>query len=183
MGRFCIVCNIKIAENNYLIDTTVCESCYNKNRTKKNNNNTLIKTQQPKTDNVKNKKSNRTLIIGFSNCCEPYLLNHILHQNQEPIFIITKSLNQYLNIKAQTSDEYQPKKVKETVLLFLMMRCYRNKKAKLISFSQADVTVILIFTKYLKGIFISQKILFVIFLIYVFYLNKLEGISYYYFMI
>ena len=32
-------------------------------------------------------------------------MNHILFQKQEPIFIITKSLNQYPNIKAQTSDE------------------------------------------------------------------------------
>ena len=35
-------------------------------------------------------------------------MNHILHQKHEPIFIITKSLNQYPNIKAQTSDEIQP---------------------------------------------------------------------------
>ena len=35
-------------------------------------------------------------------------MNHILHQKQEQIFIITKSLNQYPNIKAQTSDEIQP---------------------------------------------------------------------------
>ena len=35
-------------------------------------------------------------------------MNHILHQKPEPIFIITKSLNQYPNIKAQTSDEMQP---------------------------------------------------------------------------
>ena len=35
-------------------------------------------------------------------------MNHILHQKQEPIFLITKSINQYPNIKAQTSDENQP---------------------------------------------------------------------------
>ena len=35
-------------------------------------------------------------------------MNHILHQKQEPNFIITKSLNQYPKIKAQTSDEIQP---------------------------------------------------------------------------
>ena len=35
-------------------------------------------------------------------------MNHILFQKQEPIFIITKSLNQYPNIKAQTSDEIKP---------------------------------------------------------------------------
>ena len=35
-------------------------------------------------------------------------MNHILFQRQEPIFIITKSLTQYPNIKAQISDETQP---------------------------------------------------------------------------
>ena len=52
--------------------------------------------------------NNRTLIIGLSNCGKTYLMNHILHQKQEPIFINTKSLNQYPNIKAQISDEIQP---------------------------------------------------------------------------
>ena len=51
--------------------------------------------------------NNRTLIIGFSNCGKTYLMNHILHQKHEPIFIITKSLNHYPNTKAQTSDEIQ----------------------------------------------------------------------------
>ena len=35
-------------------------------------------------------------------------MNHILHQEQEPVFVVTKSLNQYPNIKAQSSDEIQP---------------------------------------------------------------------------
>ena len=35
-------------------------------------------------------------------------MNHILHQKEGLIFIITKSLNQYPNIEAQTSDETQP---------------------------------------------------------------------------
>ena len=49
-----------------------------------------------------------TLIIGFSNCGKTYLMNHILFQKQESIFIITKSLNQYPEIKAQTSDKIHP---------------------------------------------------------------------------
>ena len=52
--------------------------------------------------------NNRTLIIGLSNCGKTHPMNHILHQKHEPIFIITKSLNQYPDIKAQTSDENQP---------------------------------------------------------------------------
>ena len=35
-------------------------------------------------------------------------MNNILLRKQEPIFIITKSLNQYPNTKAQTSDKIQP---------------------------------------------------------------------------
>ena len=105
MNRICNTCNIEIDKNNYLKDRTVCKTCYNKNRRK---------NQQPKSDNKKKRKvvnsvnNNRTLIIGFSNCGKTYLMNHILHQKQEPIFIITKSLNQYPKIKAQTSDEIQP---------------------------------------------------------------------------
>ena len=49
----------------------------------------------------------RTLINGFSNCGRTHLMNHILHQKQEPILINTKSLNQYRNINAQTSDDIQ----------------------------------------------------------------------------
>ena len=49
-----------------------------------------------------------TLIIGLSNCGKTYLMNYTLLRRQKPIFIITRSLNQYPNIKAQTSDENQP---------------------------------------------------------------------------
>ena len=63
--------------------------------------------------------NNRTLIIGFSNCGKTYLMNHILHQKQEPILIITKSLNQYPNIKAQTSDEIQAlNKYQNSIVVF-----------------------------------------------------------------
>ena len=55
-----------------------------------------------------NNTNNRTLIIGFSNCGKTYQMNHILFRKQEPIFLITKSLSHYPNIKAQTSDEIQP---------------------------------------------------------------------------
>ena len=76
-------------------------------KTGKNNNNTFIQSQQPKIDNVKNKNNNRTLDPGLSNGGQRFLLNHILHQKQDPLFIITESLNQNPNIKAQTSDEIQ----------------------------------------------------------------------------
>ena len=60
-----------------------------------------------------NKTNNRTLIIVFSNCSKTYLVNHIPLKKQKPIFINTKSLNQYPNIKAQTSDEIKPLEIYE----------------------------------------------------------------------
>ena len=113
MNRKCSVCNIKIDENNYLKDRTVCKNCYNKNR-RKNISNITAQSEQPKNDNDEKKRKvvdsvkNRTLIIGLSNCVKTYLMNFVLFQKQEPIFIITKSINQYPKIKAQTSDEIQP---------------------------------------------------------------------------
>ena len=71
----------------------ICGKCYNINRKKYNSNNKeKIQVVNSVNDN------NRTLIIGFSNCGKTYLMNHILHQKQEPIFIITKiikSISQY----------------------------------------------------------------------------------------
>ena len=105
MNRLCKTCNIKKDKNNYLEDRTVCRNCYIKNRSQ---------IQSPKSDDKKKTKvvdsvnNNRIFIIRFSNCGKIYLKNHILFEKQEPFFIFTKSLNQYRNIKAQTSDEIQP---------------------------------------------------------------------------
>ena len=58
MNRFCNKCNIEKDEINYLKKTTVCKSCYNRNR-RRNNNHTLIQNQQRKID----KTIQRKLII------------------------------------------------------------------------------------------------------------------------
>ena len=50
----------------------------------------------------------RSLIVGFSNRGKTYLTNYILLRKREPNFIITKVLNHYPSIKAETSDEIQP---------------------------------------------------------------------------
>ena len=125
MNRICNTCNIEIDDDNSLKDRTVFKSCYIKNRGK---------NQQPKSDDKKKRKvdnsvnktkvvasvnNNRTLIIGFSNCGKTYLMNHILHQKPEQFFLITKSLNQYPNIKSQTSDEIQPlNEYEKSVVIF-----------------------------------------------------------------
>ena len=185
MNRNCSACNIKIDTNNYNKDRPVGKSCYNKNKRKNNNNSTLTQNQQPKieidnnkkkmiyVDSVSNKKernvvgtvNNRTLIIGFSNCGNTYLMNLILFQKQEPIFIITKSLNQYLNIKAQTSGEIQPLDHYENSTVVFDDMLLSKQESKIDLFLLEDDTIILIFTILLKAIFMSQKILFVIFLI------------------
>ena len=74
----------------------------NKNTSSRNDNN---KKKRKVVDSVNNE--NRTLIIGFLNRGKTCLLNHILFRKQEPAFINTKSLNQYLNVKAKTSVEFQ----------------------------------------------------------------------------
>ena len=136
-------CTIKLDSINYLKDRTVCKSCYNMKRRKKNNN-TLTKSQQPKIDNVTNNNKNRTLKIGFSNGGKTYLITYFLLQKFEQIFIITKSLNQYPNIKAQTSVEVQPLENYENSILVFDDMLLSNKKAILICFLLEDVTKILI---------------------------------------
>ena len=107
MNRICRACNTKTDENIYLKGGTVRKNCCNNNRSK-NNKNIAIQNQQPKMENVNDNINNRTLILGFSICGETYLMNYILLQKQKPISIITKFINQYPTIKAQTSEENQP---------------------------------------------------------------------------
>ena len=91
--------------------------CHKKNR-RKNKINTLNQNQQSDIDNTihrkplikisfDNKTCQRHLIFAGSGCRKKYITNYILLRKQEPSFIITKSLSQYPNIKAQTSDESQ----------------------------------------------------------------------------
>ena len=120
-----VVCNIKIDKDIYKKDRNICKNCYNMRR-KKYNNNTFSRNDKSKkvrkvvdSVNINNNKkkgkvvdsvnkNNGTLIIGFSNCGKTFLMNYFLFRKQDLIFIITKSSNQYPNIKAQTSHEIQP---------------------------------------------------------------------------
>ena len=76
------------------------------NNTSPPNTSTNTNTKIETVNNNNNK--NRKLIVGVSASRETYLVNYIVLRKQEPIFITTKSLNQYPNIKTQTSDEIQP---------------------------------------------------------------------------
>ena len=85
----CTVCNIKIDVDNCKKDRNICRICNNVNRKKYNNNN---KEKIQVVNSVNKTKvvdfvinNNRILIIGFSNCGETYLMNHILQQKGGPI--------------------------------------------------------------------------------------------------
>ena len=179
--KFCTACNVKIESNNYLKDRTVCKTCYNLKR-RKNNNTSVIKNQQPKIVKVNN-NNNRTLTLGFSNCGKPYLMNHILHQKQELIFCIAKSINQYPNIKAQTLDEFLPlESYENSTVVFDDMLLSKQESNIDLFFTRARHNNIAIYYISQSYFHLPKKLLFVIILIKIFYLNKLDGISYYYFM-
>ena len=99
-------------------------------------------------DSVNNK--NGSLILGFSNCGKTYLKNHILFGNQEPIFRITKSLNQYPNIRAQTSDDNQPlNEYKNSFVVFDdMLLSEHESNIDLFFLLEVDI-ILLIFTIFL----------------------------------
>ena len=60
----------------------------------------------------------------------------------------------------------------KTVLLFLIICYYQNKTAILICFLQVAVTLKLMHTIFLKTVSISQRLHFVIILIFLFYFNE-----------
>ena len=133
MNRICKSCNIKIDENNYLKDRTVCKICCNKNR-RKNNNISLIQYQQPKSNKINNNKDNVStfenhacVVIGPRNVGKTYYMLKMLEKrgNKTSIHILSRSLNQYPNYK--TSAEIKPiNKYKGSVVKFDDMLGARN---------------------------------------------------------
>ena len=59
-------------------------------------------------------------------------MNFFLLQKQEPIFKNTKSLNQYHNIEAQTSDEIQPSKTYENSIVVFDDMLLSKRESKFI---------------------------------------------------
>ena len=107
-------------------------------------------------------KNNRTLIKRFSNCGKTYLGNHNLHPKEEPIFITTKSLNQYPNIKGQTSDEIQPlNEYENSTVVFDDMMLSKQESNNDLFFTRGRHIKIKIFSKS-QNCFHFQKKLFVI---------------------
>ena len=115
-NKICSVCNIKLDKNNSKKDRTGCKDCYNKKK-KRNN---LI--QQPKIENGKNNKNNRTLLVGASFSGKTYLMLKILSRIPDrDIHIITKSPpEQYSNSKIkikEISDKIKPLNDYENVII------------------------------------------------------------------
>ena len=82
--------------------------------------------------------------------------------------IIKKSLNQYPNIEARTSDEIQPlENYENSTVVFDDMLLSKQESNNGLFFNIGiieAITIVLIFTIFLKVKSICQKILFVIFL-------------------
>ena len=72
--------------------------------------------QQPKIGN-NNNNNNRSLIVRVSGSGKTHLVNQILLRKQDPVFIITSSLNQNPKIRAKTSDEFQPLENYENIVV------------------------------------------------------------------
>ena len=115
-NKFCSACKIKIDENNYKKDRTVCKKCYNK---KKRKNEYTTSIHETKITNVSTYENHRHVIIGPSNVGKTYYMLKVLEKidNQRPIHIITRSPNQYPNYK--TNNEIKPiNKYKGSVVIF-----------------------------------------------------------------
>ena len=132
-NKICSVCKIKIDENNYKKDRTVCKSCYNKKKRKNKYISPIHETKITNVTNVNNKKkqkhdnnpnfltleNHRHVVIGPSNVGKTYYMLKTLEKiaNQRPIHIITRSPNQYPNYK--TSTDIKPiNKYKGSVVIF-----------------------------------------------------------------
>ena len=108
-------------------------------------------------------------------------MNFILLQKQELIYIITESLYQNLNIKAQTSDEIQLKEIcQNSTFVFDDMLLSKQTGDNDLLFKRGRHTNFPIY--YISQNYSVQKIQFVIILINNLVFKRLQGISYYYFM-
>ena len=76
MNQNCNACNIKLFINFYQKDRTVCKDCYNKKKRKNNliRNKLTTSPQQPKIENGKNNKNDRTLLVGPSFSGKTYMM-------------------------------------------------------------------------------------------------------------
>ena len=128
-NKFCSVCKIKIDENNYKKDRTVCKNFYNKNKRKNQNNTSIYETKIANVNNpnVLKLENHRHVVIGPSNVGKTYYMLKVLEKkgNKRPVHIITRSPNQYPSYK--TSTEIKPiNKYNGSIVIFDDMLGARN---------------------------------------------------------
>ena len=105
-NKNCTACKIKLGRDNYWKDRTVCNSCYNKEK-RNYKNNTLIKNQQPKIDNINTSNNNRsTVLVGPSFSGKTYTMLKFLPRSPDrDFYIITNSPpEQYCNSKIKNKE-------------------------------------------------------------------------------
>ena len=123
----CTVCNLEIDEDNSKKDRNICKNCYNINRKKYNGNekkrkfdNSVNKIKIDNGNNIVSKFANHAyVVIGPRNVGKTFYMLKALEKigNKRPIYIITRSPNQYPNYK--TSTEIKPiNKCKGSVVNF-----------------------------------------------------------------
>ena len=70
-------------------------------------------------------------------------MNYILLQIQKPFIIITKSINQYPNINAQTSDEIQPiENYGNSIVVFVDLLLSKQESKKDLFFTRGRHNII-----------------------------------------
>ena len=89
-NKFCSACKIKIDENNYKKDRTVCKKCYNKKKRKNEYNTSIHETKITNVNNKKQKQDNnpnvstyekhRHVIIGPSNVGKTFYMLKVLEK-------------------------------------------------------------------------------------------------------
>ena len=79
-NKFCSVCKLEIDENNYKKDRTVCKSCYNKKKRKKQY---ITSTHETKITNVLTLENHRHVVIGPSNVGKTYYMLKILEKKDK----------------------------------------------------------------------------------------------------
>ena len=127
-NKNCTACNIKADKDNYKKNRTICKNCYNRKKTK-NNNESLIQNKitafhkQLKINIVYNHRSNRTLLIGPSFSDKTYLELKILSRiPNRDIHSFTKS----------PSEEYSISKIKNKKLREEIIPLSENENASIV---------------------------------------------------
>ena len=118
-------CNIKLDEDNYKKDKTICKNFFIEKKGKNKNITTLIQNQEPRNYEVNKNNINRsTLLVGLCFSGKTFLMLKVVSRipPDRDVCIITKSLaEQYSNSKSKFEkiwDEIKPVNEYEHAIIF-----------------------------------------------------------------